>query len=102
MNRNNPVKISNVLEKLLKKWNQQHELFHILLEKIWHKVAGERISEHTKPDRIQNNTLIIWVENSIWMNELTYLKEKIKINAKIEFSFHGLSIENIIFKIKNN
>ncbi len=63
----------------------------------WDEIIGEEYKELTKPYRILNNKLFIYVENSVIISELIYKKKKIieKINKKF-----SIVIKDLVFKIK--
>ncbi len=63
----------------------------------WNEIIGEKYKELTKPYRILNNKLFIYVENSVIMSELIYKKRRIieKINKKF-----SMVIKDLVFKIR--
>ena len=48
------------------------------LRRNWRDVAGETISEHSRPLFYIRGTLYIWSENSVWTQEFIFLSESIK------------------------
>ncbi|MCK5241371.1 DUF721 domain-containing protein [bacterium] len=84
---------------LLKKWQGQAKKQEIIFSLVWEKVVGERIAKHTRLDQIRRKQMIVVAESSAWMNELTFLKEKIKIEAQKSLLAYGISIEEVIFKL---
>lgn len=93
-----PVKVGKIIEKIMTNYND-YKGEQKRLEILWEKVAGEKIVKHTKCTKINNKKIFIEVENSVWMNELTFLKGKLKIDAKKIFGEVGLIIEDIVFKL---
>jgi len=53
---------------------------------VWDRVVGPEIARAAKPHSIKNGILKIKVTNSVWRNELTYIKEDIRsrMNAELE------------------
>ncbi|MDI6840817.1 MAG: DUF721 domain-containing protein [bacterium] len=91
----NPEKVSsilpNVLERLgLKKGIEQHKALI-----IWDQVVGKCIASHTKPGWVIGGILWVIVDDSVWQQELEFLKHQIvdKINKYIE----GAKIRGIKF-----
>ena len=41
----------------------------------WKQIAGDRISEVTECDRVENGVLYVKVASAAWRQELTYLKD---------------------------
>ncbi|MEF3167766.1 MAG: DUF721 domain-containing protein [Deltaproteobacteria bacterium] len=51
---------------------------------VWEEAVGERIACHAWPERVQGrDTLVVAVSDSIWMQELSFLKAEIlaRLNA---------------------
>ncbi|MEF3253981.1 MAG: DUF721 domain-containing protein [Deferribacterales bacterium] len=55
--------------------NPNLQLFINIANK-WEKILGDFIAKHSRPIKINNGTLIIAVEDSIWMNEFTFMKSE--------------------------
>lgn len=94
-----PEPLKNIAKNLLAQWTKKAVKTDIFYTSVWKEVAGERVSKHTAIEKITKEKMFVFVENSIWMNELTFLKDKIKININKEFSKNGIHIEEIVFKI---
>ena len=58
----------------------------------WGDVVGETVSRHCWPVRISRGNLLVAVDSSVWMAELSYYKERIieQFNAKQGCSLRGL------------
>lgn len=88
-----PERISNILPQLLiklglKKGIEQHKALI-----IWNQVVGKGISAHTKPGWINNGILWVIVDDSIWQQELEFLKPQIieKINQHLaDYKIKGI------------
>jgi len=68
-----------------------------MIHTIWHKAVGEKIAENTLPQTIRKNILFVTVSNSVWMQELQFLKDQIR--EKINKDLPTLTIHDIRFKI---
>jgi len=97
--RKHPEKIGNMVGALLAKWEGRAKKQEIIFNSLWKKIVGERIAKHTRLYQIRGQQLVIIAESSAWMNELTFLKEKIKIKAKNSFATYGINIEEVTFKL---
>jgi hypothetical protein len=40
----------------------------------WHRMAGPRLTRHTRAERVRGTTLLVRVASASWANELTYLR----------------------------
>lgn len=53
------------------------------LRREWPAIVGKQVAAHTRPDTIRFKKLYVVAENSIWLQQLTFLKPDLleKINA---------------------
>ncbi len=63
----------------------------------WERIVGPQIAEHCSPGPISNKELLLYVENSLWMNELQLMKEQIL--AGIHQAFPRKKISGIRFRL---
>ncbi len=63
----------------------------------WDEVVGEKIGRKARPRELRGKTLIVDVESSAWVHELTYLKSEIlcDLNRKVG----GDAIDRIVFLV---
>ena len=47
------------------------------LRREWRWAAGSQVARHSEPDRLQNGTLTVRVDSSVWMNQLVHLQPRI-------------------------
>lgn len=97
--RKTPKKIDSLISGLLKKWQTKTDHKTIWLSSLWVAIVGEKIARHTRAHQLVQGKLIVLAENSTWMNELTFMKETIKIKAKSVFLQHQIEIDDVVFKI---
>lgn len=74
--------IDQILKKSLKDL-QLEETFQVYpIWKNWSSLLGVTIASKSQPDYMMGKTLVVSVENSVWMNELQLQKNKLleKIN----------------------
>ncbi len=64
---------------------------------IWSKAVGEDISERTNPVSIRNGILFVGVTNSMWLQQLIFMKSEIlaKLNEKLGGDF----VKDIHFRV---
>ena len=67
------------------------------ITKIWEKVVGEKASGHTLPVSFKRAGLVVNVDCSAWLYELTL--EKQDILKKLEEYLKGKKIKDIRFRI---
>ncbi|MEW6543926.1 MAG: DUF721 domain-containing protein [Nitrospirota bacterium] len=74
--------VSAVLDGLAKRLGLESKLLEFHLRRRWPEIVGEQIAAHTRPDSIRFKKLYLLVENSVWLQQLTFLKPTLleKIN----------------------
>jgi hypothetical protein len=62
----------------------ESRLLELRLQHQWKEMLGEPIASHTWPDQIRFKKLYLVVRNSVWLQQLTFLKPTLlaKINAE--------------------
>lgn len=86
--------INSILQETLGKLEKSFKVYP--LWKQWRNIVGDKIADVTEPAYTQNEKLIIFVKNHIWLQELSYQKDFLleKVRQVDE------SIEILILKIK--
>lgn len=91
-------KIGDVLGPLLKKLGLERKLREARIALKWKKIVGERVAAHSRPVAVRGRTLIVNVDSSVWLTELSrYFKEKIL--SKIHDEMGEKRIKDIRFRI---
>lgn len=56
---------------------------------IWEEVVGDAVATRTQPIRVKNRVLYVTVSNSVWMQQLHFMKELIikKLNERTGSDF---------------
>ena len=67
------------------------------LRRHWSDIAGEQIASHTRPDQIRFKKLYLIVENSVWLQQLTFLKPTLL--EKINEAAGSQIVSDIIFRV---
>lgn len=52
----------------------ESKLFEARLRRRWPDIVGEPIATHTRPGQIRFKKLCVFVHNSVWLQQLTFLK----------------------------
>jgi len=74
--------VASVLSSIARRHGMESKLLEHKLLRNWHEIAGEPVASHTRPDHIRFKKLYLVVENSVWLQHLTFLKPELigKIN----------------------
>lgn len=65
---------------------------------LWEKISGPAVAKHSRPGSINGKTLIVYVDSSVWLSELSRYKSD-KLLAALRKNAGLLEIEKIIFRI---
>jgi hypothetical protein len=52
----------------------ESKLVEARLRRDWPDIVGDPIATHTRPDQIRFKKLYVFVHNSVWLQQLTFLK----------------------------
>ncbi|MFA6356691.1 MAG: DUF721 domain-containing protein [Candidatus Omnitrophota bacterium] len=80
--KNGPVAISQAVEAVLRGLGSGKAPQADLLSKAWVRAAGENSTKHTRPVDIKDGVLVVHVDSSGWLHQLTM--EKIKILSRMK------------------
>ncbi|HMK22408.1 MAG TPA: DciA family protein [Terriglobales bacterium] len=72
-----------ILSGLAKRLGLESRLHELRLQHHWRELIGEPIASHTWPEQIRFKKLYLTVPNSVWLQQLTFLKPTLlaKLNA---------------------
>ena len=65
-----PARVADVLPALLRKLGLEERLWMQILIRDWPAIVGEAVARHARPGRMDQKTLVVFVESSVWLNEL--------------------------------
>lgn len=86
MMRGHPLdSFGTILSGLAKRLGLESSLVEWRLQQHWRDIMGDPIASHTWPDHIRFKKLYLVVRNSVWLQQLTFLKpallEKLQAHA---------------------
>jgi hypothetical protein len=71
--------IGEVLFSILKKRGMTSKIEENALHKLWPKAVGPQIASKTNPDSLRNGTLFVKTVSSVWVQQLHFIKEEIRV-----------------------
>jgi len=81
-----PSVMADVIPALMKRLGLADQHWLGVLEEEWAKIAGEAVAKHTRPGRMEKKKLTVFVDNSVWMNELMrYGSKQLLLNLQKRF-----------------
>lgn len=92
-----PVPLGRIVQKVLAAQRAGTNSRIPVIWDSWRRSVGAVVGANTRPAAVRGKTLIVHVSNSVWMQELQFLKKDIikKINSDLKKDF----VEEIKFKI---
>jgi hypothetical protein len=88
---------STILSGLAKRLGLQTHLFELRLQQQWREIIGEPIASHTWPTQVRYKKLYLIVRNSVWVQQLMFLKPTLlsKLNEQAGCEF----LKDITFRV---
>jgi hypothetical protein len=74
-----------ILSGLAKRLGLESRLIELRLQRRWHDLVGEPMASHTRPAQIRFKKLYLIVRNSVWLQQLTFLKPALLTKLQAEF-----------------
>jgi len=90
-------RIDGVVASIIEKLDKQARPGSEEIEAIWKKTAGEKAARHTRPASLRKKCLVVNVEGSAWLYELTLRKNEIL--AGLREKLGGDKVNKIQFRI---
>jgi hypothetical protein len=79
----NLAPVSEIVGNITKKFGPGFNATVFKLQSLWIETVGEHVGIHSEPIKLYGKKLVVRVEHSSWMHELSYLKPEMiaKINS---------------------
>lgn len=77
MKRDKPQNAGDIIESLKRSTSLGTHLEHARIWERWPEVADAEIMAHSRPLGIRESTLLLEVENAVWMHKVSYYKSSI-------------------------
>ena len=100
MRRKSQPKLQRIDEILARALRKRHVPFRSedrRLIEIWEKAVGPQIASQSRPEHLRREILLVKVANSVWMQQLHFLKEE--IIGKVNTVLGKTSVKDIRFAI---
>lgn len=94
-----PLPIGKVVDAMFRKIPAPQNADYLSIYRTWKQTVGDNIARNSRPEGIRAGVLFVGVSNSVWMQELSFLKKK--IIEKINENLSGNRIKDIRFKISD-
>lgn len=83
------LSFGTILSTVAKQLGLETRLMELRVQQQWPTLVGEPIASHTWPTQIRFHKLYLLVENSVWLQQLTFLKPALlaRLNAETGSEF---------------
>ena len=88
---------STILSGLAKRLGLESRLLELRLQHQWADIIGEPIASQTWPAHLRFKKLYLTVQNSVWLQQLTFLKPTLL--AKLHEAAGTVMVEDIVFRV---
>lgn len=89
--------VSSILTNIAPRFGMEAKLMEWRLRRHWLEIAGEQIAAHTRPDQIRFKKLYLIVGNSVWLQQLMFLKPTLL--EKINEAAGSQLVSDIMFRV---
>jgi len=72
-----PVRLADLISSRTKRWRVQKLKRLEIIRQKWVRAAGDFVAKHAVPVRLVRKTLRVGVDDSSWVNEMSYLTDTI-------------------------
>jgi len=91
------TKLQTILDGVFEKMDRAPQREQLRIWDIWEEAVGPRIAERAQPETLRNSVLVVAVSSSVWMQELSFLKQKIL--DRLQQKLAPGTIKDIRFKL---
>lgn len=78
--------IDGIVGKVMKRLGLENQHWLAVLEGEWEAIVGASVAAHARPGRVERGRLTVFVDNSVWLSELSrYGRDKILENLQAKF-----------------
>jgi predicted nucleic acid-binding Zn ribbon protein len=89
--------LGSVIDKIMQSGLRQQDAPLLQVWELWEKAVGEIIAENARPAAFKGNILLVHVNSSPWLHQLSFLKKDIL--ARINRELGQQLVDEIKFKI---
>ena len=89
--------LPDILARFLKTHGMAIHMLEFKLQQHWPEIVGEHLARHTWPDSVRHRKLYLVAENSVWLQQLLFLKPELL--AKINTAADGEALSDIVLRV---
>ena len=89
--------LPDILSRFLKTHGMAIHMLEFRLQQHWPEIVGEHVARHTWPDSVRHRKLYLVAENSVWLQQLLFLKPELL--ATINGAADGEALTDIVLRV---
>lgn len=89
--------LPDILSRFLKTHGMAIHMLECRLQQHWREIVGDHVARHTRPESIRHRKLYLVAENSVWLQQLLFLKPELL--AKINDAADGEALTDIVLRV---
>ena len=89
--------LPDILSRFLKTHGMAIPMLECRLQQHWREIVGDHVARHTWPESIRHRKLYLVAENSVWLQQLLFLKPELL--AKINGAADGEALTDIVLRV---
>jgi len=89
--------LPDILSRFLKTHGMATHMLEFRLQQHWPEIVGEHVARHTWPDSVRHRKLYLVAENSVWLQQLLFLKPELL--ATINGAADGEALTDIVLRV---
>jgi hypothetical protein len=97
LTRSSLTPLTDVVTGLIKTQGFQSRMVEYSLQQQWSEIVGPHIGGHTYPETIRHRKLFLLAENSVWLQQLLFLKSELL--SKIAGALGEDVLTDIVFRV---
>jgi len=88
----------DLMPKVLSKLRMDQRQSETEIVRVWHKLMDPNVAAHAQPTGINNGTLFVTVDSSVWLDEIVRYRRK-EILDRLQHSFGREKVKRISFRV---
>ena len=89
--------LTTVIAQFSKSYGLEMKILESHLQQEWSQIVGSQLAAHTWPDAVKFKKLFLLAENSVWLQQLMFLKPALL--EKIHGRANGSLISDIVLRV---
>ena len=90
--------VAKIVPEVLRRLGLEDQEWLGQLGDEWSKLAGDAVAKHSRPGRVQQGNLVVFVDSSVWLSELARYGKAVLL-ANVQKRFGNERIKSVSFQL---